>query len=329
MSKTVLLFSGEGTHNEETRFKLLKQSPVWTEAAAILDSKLNIDLERLWDREIGSHRCPYSPLLTVVSQVSLADLWRRWGYAPDVVIGHSTGELSAAYAAGLYSIEEILVLAYRIGEVAANLKGEMMHGSLTDAELERLPLPVSSLNFATEGGRHVTVCGHADEMADLRQRHPHFVRMKLPHPWHHPDYARFSDQLEHSPSARIEPGLFLSGLTTHFETRLTDTHWHDWLVSPIDFIGTLETLDAQHGSEHLDFIEIGFHPVLGKCLEVFEDYTHVSSMFRGEEEVQWILHQRRQMDRQPFKSALAAVIDAYRPGLSTHEPLAYQGFDSL
>jgi hypothetical protein len=64
MQKTVFVYSGEGTHSSDTQTRLLKQSPCWSQIEDILDSRLNLDLEQLWDSEIGRHRCPYSPLLT-------------------------------------------------------------------------------------------------------------------------------------------------------------------------------------------------------------------------------------------------------------------------
>jgi len=329
MKKTVFLFSGEGTNSIETRFRLLKNSPSWAQIENILSSKLNLDLEHLWNREIGRHHCPSSPLLTVVAQICLSDIWRQWGYRPDVVIGHSTGEMSAAYQAGLYTLEDILLLAYRIGEVASRLEGMMLHGRLSDSEIERLRVNISSFNFEDDAGKHVTVSGYAGEMDDFIGDHPEFARMKLPHPWHHPDYRRYSDHLEQIESNQVDDGRFVSGLTTRFETQLRDDHWHEWLVKPIDFIQTLRTLNERYGDDHLDIIEIGFHPVLEKCCEIFKDYTHASSMFRGEDDIKWILYQRKKLDQDAFLTELKQCIDSYSPGLDYDFSLAYQGFSSL
>ena len=329
MNKSVFLFSGEGTQSSESQFRLLKQSPSWTRIEAFLSSKLNLDLEHLWKREIGEHHCPYSPLLTVVSQICLSDLWRQWGYRPDVMVGHSTGELSAAYQAGFYSLEEILLIAYRIGEVAARLDGVMLHGLLSESEIEQLQVNLSSFNFEDSAGKHVTVSGYTDEMEDFHRQHPQFVQMKLPHPWHHSDYGRFSDQLMRVKSHRIDDGSFVSGLTTRFETQLDDDHWHQWMVKPIDFIQTMRTLNDRYGDDHLDIIEIGFHPVLEPCCNIFEDHTHASSMFRGEDDIKWILYQRKKLDQDMFLAELTRIIDTFRPELDFGLSLAYQGFDSL
>ena len=300
MKETVFLYSGEGTHSRETGFRLLKHSTQWSRIEDILSTKMDLNLEELWKREMGLHRCPYSPLLTVVSQICLADIWQRWGYHPDVVLGHSTGELAAAYQAGFYSLEEVLLLAYRIGEVASRLDGVMVHGRLSDAQIANLSVNLSSSNFTIENGRHVTLTGYAGEMDEFLREHPDFVKMKLPHPWHHPDYRQFSDQLAVIPSAAAAEGAFVSGVTARFETRLEDGYWRKWLVNPIDFIQSMQTIKDRYGDHHIDFIEIGFHPVLEKCCEIFRDYTYVSSMFRGEDDINWIIYQRKKLDQRGF-----------------------------
>lgn len=329
MKKTVFLYSGEGTHSAETHFRLLKQSAPWPRVEDILSSKLGVNLEQLWNREIGKHRCPYSPLLTVVSQICLADIWQQWGHLPDAVIGHSTGELAAAYQAGFYTLEEVLLLAYRIGEVASRLEGVMIHGRLSDSQISNLTGKPSSFNFKVENGRHVTLTGYSADMDGFLREHPDFVKMKLPHPWHHPDYRRFCDQLAVIPSAAAAEGAFVSGVTTRFETRLEDAYWRKWLVSPIDFIRAMQTIKDRYGDHHIDFIEIGFHPVLEKCCEIFRDHTYVSSMFRGEDDIAWIIHQRKKLDQRVFLDKLKRAIDAFKPRLDFETSLAYQGLGSL
>jgi acyl transferase domain-containing protein/acyl carrier protein len=329
MKKTVFLYSGEGTHSIETRFRLLKQSAHWSRIEDILSSKLNLDLEQLWNREIGRHRCPYSPLLTVVSQICLADIWQQWGYHPDVVLGHSTGELAAAYQAGFYCLEDVLVLAHQIGEVASRLDGVMVHGTVPDSQITSLPVNLSSFNFAVENGKHVTLTGYAGEMDQFLQEHPDFVRMKLTHPWHHPDYRQFSDQLTRIKSGAVAEAIFVSGVTTRFETCLEEDYWHAWLVKPVDFIQSMQTIKDRYDDHHVDFIEIGFHPVLEKCCGIFRDYTYVSSMFRGEDDINWILYQRKKLDPGVFLAKLKETVDAFKPQLDFDTALAYQGLGSL
>jgi acyl transferase domain-containing protein/acyl carrier protein len=329
MKKTVFVFSGEGTHDSNTTTRLLKQSPYWRQIAGILRASHDLDLDELWAREIGRHRCPYSPLLTVTAQICLADLWCRWGYRPDATIGHSTGEFAAAYLAGLYSLEDIMRLAHDIGKIAGALEGVMLHGRLSDDRITALAVNLSSYNFTTESGRHVTLSGYPDEMEAFLEANPDFVKMQLPHPWHHPDYARFVEGLNPAASKQIPVGRFVSGVTARFETALEDDHWHRWMVNPIDFVRSVQTLYERYGKEEVVFIEIGFHPVLEHCFRGFDHHNFASSMFRGEDDVSWIMYQRRQLDPAPLLAQLKKASQAVKPRLDFGTSLAYQGLGSL
>jgi acyl transferase domain-containing protein/acyl carrier protein len=329
MKKTVFLFSGEGTNNSESEFKLLKHSKYWSEIQSVLNSKLDLDLEEIWKSEIGKHRCPYSPLITVVSQICLSDIWNQWGYKPDILIGHSIGELAAAYQAGLYSLEDTLLLTYQIGAMTSNLTGTMLHGALSDQQIDQLPVTLSAFNFEVDSKKHVTLSGYDDEMSGFLDANPDFVKMKLPHPWHHPDYRNFHHQIKNLKSNKIDDFKFVSGVTANFENHLEDEYWKKWSTHPIDFIHSMQTIKEKYNENHLDIIEIGFHPVLGKCCEIFDEYRYVSSMFRGEDEIKWILHQRKMLDQEPFLNEIKRSIDDFKPQLDFDTSLAYQGFDSL
>lgn len=329
MKKVIFLYSGEGTSDLNSANKLLKFSEHWGKIERILKSGLDIDLETLWNDHIGRHTCPHSPLLTLTSQICLSELWQRWGYSPDAMAGHSIGELAAAYQAGLYDLEQVVLFAYQIGQVTARLEGTMLHGRLTEAQRAELPVFVSSLNFHDSGGIHVTVSGSGDEMGRFHKDRPDFVPMRLPHPWHHPDYAQYADQLAVTPSAVISEDRFASGVTRQFESRLSGDYWKRWMTRTFDFIGAVDAIKTKYGDNELTIIEIGFHPVLESCCQVFDRYTYAASMFRGEDEIQWILHQRRKLDPQPFRHALRKVVEPFNDRLDFATPLAYQDFTSI
>lgn len=56
------------------------------------------------------------PLVTAV-QIALVNLLRSWGISPAAVVGHSSGEMAAAYAAGAITAEEAIIIAYYRGQV--------------------------------------------------------------------------------------------------------------------------------------------------------------------------------------------------------------------
>ncbi|MGX7674325.1 beta-ketoacyl synthase N-terminal-like domain-containing protein [Plantactinospora sp. DSM 117369] len=59
-------------------------------------------------------------------QAALTQLWRAWGVRPDAVIGHSVGEVAAAYAAGYLALEEACEIAVRRGAAMAATRGRGM-----------------------------------------------------------------------------------------------------------------------------------------------------------------------------------------------------------
>jgi acyl transferase domain-containing protein len=64
--------------------------------------------------------CFSQPLCTAL-QLGLVALWRSWGLAPSAVVGHSSGEIAAAYAAGYISLRDSMVIAYYRGLCLASV----------------------------------------------------------------------------------------------------------------------------------------------------------------------------------------------------------------
>ena len=56
-------------------------------------------------------------------QAALTELWRHRGVEPDAVIGHSVGEIAAAYAAGVYDLESACALAVHRGAAMGSTRG--------------------------------------------------------------------------------------------------------------------------------------------------------------------------------------------------------------
>ena len=54
------------------------------------------------------------PLCTII-QIALVDLLRSWDIVPSAVVGHSSGEIAAAYASGLLTLEDAVTNAYYRG----------------------------------------------------------------------------------------------------------------------------------------------------------------------------------------------------------------------
>jgi acyl transferase domain-containing protein len=111
--KIAWIFSGQGSQWPGMGRDLLKQEPVFRASIEECDRAISpyvdwslLDL-LLADEEHAAlkHIDVIQPLLFAI-EVALAALWRSWGIQPDVVVGHSMGEVAAAYIAGALSMDD-------------------------------------------------------------------------------------------------------------------------------------------------------------------------------------------------------------------------------
>jgi acyl transferase domain-containing protein len=61
-----------------------------------------------------------SQTLSAAIQISLVNLLKDWGISPSAVVGHSSGEVIAAYAAYAISLRTAIILAYLRGQCVSN-----------------------------------------------------------------------------------------------------------------------------------------------------------------------------------------------------------------
>jgi len=113
VGKTVFVFPGQGSQWLGMGAQLLDASTVFAEQMNRCDKALGEHVEwSLIDVVRGVPGAPGLDRVDVVQpalwavMVSLAELWRSVGVFPDAVIGHSQGEIAAAYVAGALSLED-------------------------------------------------------------------------------------------------------------------------------------------------------------------------------------------------------------------------------
>jgi len=153
--KAVFVFPGQGAQWERMATELLDSSPVFADEIAACGKALSPYVDwRLEDVLRGAPDAPSLARVDVVQpalfavMVSLARLWQSNGVVPVAVLGHSQGEIAAAYISGGLSLDDAArTVALRSRAIGEKLAG---HGGLVS-----VALPVERVEELIEpyGGR--------------------------------------------------------------------------------------------------------------------------------------------------------------------------------
>ena len=226
---------------------------------------------------------------TVTSlQIALVDLMRAFGIVPDAVLGHSSGEIAAAYAAGILTHEDALKVSYSRGFISSELKttagtkGGMIAVGLGEDGvsplLSRISSTKGSLSIAcVNSPESTTISGDlaaVEELKSILESNAVFCQvLKVDVAYHSPQMQSVaSDYLQRI--ADIVPNT--AGDTLRFISSVSGTeklegygpdYWVQNLVSKVRFSDALkclfQTLSMKSGADSPRvFVEIGPHSAL-------------------------------------------------------------------
>ena len=224
------------------------------------------------------------PICTAI-QLALVMLLESWGVKPEAVMGHSSGEIAAAFAAGTLSFEDAMSVAYHRGTASATLKADFpdLRGAmlalgtseenamtlLTTREGEAVVACVNSPSSVTISGDEKAI----SEVQEKAERKGLFNRrLRVDTAYHSPHmkmvagkYLKSISGIAHNSQSDV---AFHSSLTGMLENMADKNHsyWAQNLTQPVKFRQAVESLYASQTIKgpkgNLFIVEVGPHNTL-------------------------------------------------------------------
>ena len=249
-------------------------------------------------------KAEYSQPICTALQIALVNLLATWHINPSAVIGHSSGEIAAAYAAGALSLPEAIITAYYRGLVCRNphRSGGMAAVSMGKAEIAEYLAP--GVRIACENsGSSVTISGDLDILENVilnikAQAPDVFVRkLHVEMAYHSRKRYSYSDSLclTHTDHMALVGDLYSNLIAQHLSPRkpkipffssvtprlLSEAsdfgpkYWQDNLENPVMFHSAVKALLVE-SKECLVHLEVGPHQALSGPLRQIYNEKSVS-----------------------------------------------------
>lgn len=250
------------------------------------------------------HAALRSQTVCTALQLALYTLLKSWNIRPTCVIGHSSGEIAAAFAAGKLSIEQAIIAAYYRGHSIGlhTHDGAMLAVGLSAGEVEQYL--VDGVEIAcVNSSRSITLSGRAAairEVRELLEGKGIFAReLKTDgNAYHSANMKPVGESYEallspYCPDKAEDPDrssevLMISSVTGEAvaERSLPAQYWRENLEGTVQFSSALQNMLLEKSEVNL-LIELGPHAVLKSVVQdnarsvSRDDLGYESALLRG------------------------------------------------
>lgn len=317
----VMMFTGQGAQWPQMGRELLQDSSytIFQQSIKSLDKYLQATTFRPeWSIEEELLKSPKTsrlntaefsqPLCTAI-QISLVDTLASIGVIPAAVVGHSSGELAAAYASGAITAKEAIIGAFHRG-AATKLQtkaGAMAAIGLARDEVEKFV--TSGVIIACENSpKSVTLSGDVEKVkavvASIKDAKPDILArlLKVDKAYHSHHMAEIGNEYHNLIADEIfgkEPTkLFFSSVTGQMhsqgDTPLSARYWQKNLESPVLFSTAVTALLKHQIAKNAVLLEIGPHSSLAGPLRQIQTQNsntapYIATMLRNQDCVESFL----------------------------------------
>ncbi|MFF4364418.1 type I polyketide synthase, partial [Streptomyces sp. NPDC001604] len=197
-------------------------------------------------------------------EVALAEVLRGVGVVADAVVGHSVGEVAAAYVAGVLTLPDACRLVAARARLMQGMPsgGAMAAVNASEADVVASMAGVEGVEIAAVNGPDsVVVSGDADAVAQVaeywREQGRRVRELRVSHAFHSPAMDPVTGELERVASELEYHGpnvLWAGALTGELVTECEPEYWPAQTRQAVRFADALSTLAAQGITL---FIEVG------------------------------------------------------------------------
>ncbi|KAH6611527.1 polyketide synthase [Trichoderma cornu-damae] len=331
-ARTCFIFTGQGAQWAQMGQELLSY-PLFAESMQKLEREL-IRMGATWrlidevkkpkessrinDAELAQSCC-------TAIQIALVDLLASWGVHPDLVCGHSSGEIAAAYAGGSLTAQEAIKVAYHRGKSVfyimlkkGSRQGGMLAAGLSDTDAEKYlskyseqVVNVACINSPTSVTLSGDVAAIEEIAARLEEDGVFNRRLAVPVAYHSSHMAvieeSYSAALEKLEPRQFKPSVRMVSSVTCQEIdgrEMDGAYWVRNLLRPVRFSPALTKLLSLNAAKDgaasalppTIMVELGPHSALqgpatqiAKTVKGLPSANYFSCLKRKEDAVQSVL----------------------------------------
>ncbi|WP_169568011.1 type I polyketide synthase [Sneathiella limimaris] len=277
------IFNGNGSQYVGMAADLLKENETFAKKIrqidAIVQSKAGWSIVETLKNSTEEHIADTTvaqPLIMSI-QIGLIEVLKSQGIEPEASIGHSVGEIAAAYSAGHLSLEQAVTVILTRSNAQGNTRG---HGGMAAIEIapEKLDEIIAELALDVEiagynGPTSLTLSGHDDQLDILKpyckKNRILFKKLDLEYPFHSSLMDPVEDEILTN-LAKLSPengsGTLISTVTGQEISgeELTANYWWRNIRKPVLFD---QAINSAWDQGCRMFLEIGPKAILGGYLK--------------------------------------------------------------
>ncbi|WP_244749724.1 phthiocerol type I polyketide synthase PpsB [Mycobacterium tuberculosis] len=285
---TVFVYSGRGSQWAGMGRQLLADEPAFAAAVAELEpvfvEQAGFSLRDVLANGEELVGIEQIQLGLIGMQLTLTELWRSYGVQPDLVIGHSMGEVAAAVVAGALTPAEGLRVTATRARLMAPLSGQggMALLGLDAAATEALIADYPQVTVGIYNSPRQTVIAGPTEQIDeliarVRAQNRFASRVNIEVAPHNPAMDALQPAMR-SELADLTPRTPTIGIISttyadlHTQPIFDAEHWATNMRNPVRFQQAIASAGSGADGAYHTFIEISAHPLLTQAIaDTLED----------------------------------------------------------